>query len=72
MKTFIESFNWNEFTVIFDNKSVLCLILVNWEFNYKFNKAFLEKFDDFELYDINWKLNIKIAEWITNNLHYYL
>jgi len=65
-----EVFNWKNITTIFDKNWTLCLVLIDWVYNYKFVDEFLKRFDDFELYN-NWQLNITVATWLTDNLHYY-
>lgn len=58
-------------TVIYDLHSTLCLVLVDWVYNYKFLDELLKKFDEFDIYDVNLELNIKIADWLEENLPLY-
>lgn len=57
-------------TVIYDINSTLCLVLVDWVYNYKFLDDLLKNFDEFDIYQ-NWELNIKISDWLEENLPLY-
>ena len=68
-QTFSE-FDWYKITTLEDDNVLLFAVLINGVYNKKFNLEFLNNFDSFELYK-NWQLNIKLADWLTNNLHFY-
>jgi hypothetical protein len=57
-------FNKRIFTTIFAGWDLIW-ILVDWFLDKDFQKALLNKFDDFEIYNYKWELNIKQADFIT-------
>lgn len=68
------NFNYNykdkTITVFYDKNSNLFAVLVDRVYNSKFVNEVLKNFDEFEVYN-NWELNIKIADFLEENLPIY-
>lgn len=58
------------FTSIYDKQAKLICVLINWIHEKQFNKDVLNKFDEFEIYNVNNELNLKVADFITNYCYY--
>lgn len=62
---FTEYFNGKSYQIYEDEKWVIFWVLINWVYEKQFNKEFLHLFDSWDLY-IWWKLNTKLASFLTN------
>lgn len=59
---------WNyELEEISDKNWTIFAILINWVYNRKFNEDYLRNFDS-PLYDWLWNLDLKKADYLSENL----